>query len=495
LRAVVIASGDNPRLLSLNERYPAPLLPLVDRPFLQHILEHLVHHGVRQFDFVLSHLPQKVEDYFGDGTRWGASIRFHLASDPLRPYYRVPAICAGSAGPVLLVHADRLPKIDWSALPAEPGGPPLVYCLPPVRDGADGPRWTGWAWLPAASPDAWPPDLDEPALSDLLLRAAREGAARLVEVPHLLSLESCEDYLRSQEAVLRKQSAALLLASREVEPGIWLDRNVSLHPTARLDPPVYIGENCRIGRGVHLGPNTVISRDCVVDLHSRAVDTLVLPGSYIGESLELDHVIVDRNRLLNVRLGASVAVTDAFLLGSLAESAFRASFGSLVSRLLAVVLLLLAWPVLLVTALGVALFRRGPLLHRREAVRLPAPPEPGEWRTCHYLSFTSAGTPAHGWSSLFLELLPALPAIAGGKLRFVGVEPRTAEQIRALPEDWRDLYLRAKAGLITEAFVQFGANPSGEERYSSEIFYAATAGFRHDATLVLGYLRRILRGQ
>jgi NDP-sugar pyrophosphorylase family protein len=86
MRTIVIATGHSPDMTPASERHPSPLLPLVDRPFIQHVVEFLVDQGVAEFDFVLSHLPERIEEFLGDGTRWGSRFRFHLARDPSRPY-------------------------------------------------------------------------------------------------------------------------------------------------------------------------------------------------------------------------------------------------------------------------------------------------------------------------------------------------------------------------------------------------------------------------
>ena len=74
MRAVLFCTGDWPALAPLNDRLPGPLLPLLDRPFLQHVVEYLISRGVKRFDIVLSHLPEKVEEALGDGKRWGCPI-------------------------------------------------------------------------------------------------------------------------------------------------------------------------------------------------------------------------------------------------------------------------------------------------------------------------------------------------------------------------------------------------------------------------------------
>ncbi len=511
MRAIVMATGLHPDIAALTERHPAPMLPLIDRPFIQHVVEYLVDQGVTEFDFILSHLPEQIEHLLGDGRRWGSRFRFHLARDPIRPYALLRMILTGEQkdeedAPLLLVHADRLPHVRVEqTTPSPPTTLPVLFTWrDPSRSGPEDkkPQWTGWAWISSHLMHRLPEESDEEALEQYLREHMTDEDSHTVEVPHCLSVRSFEELLAAQRTVLDKAFPELLLSGREIEPGIWLSRNVSLHPTARLIPPVYVGRNCRIGEGVQLGPYAVVGHDCALDARCVVSESVIFPGSYVGEALELDHVLVDKNRLVNVRLGAAVSIADDFILGSLSESALHSWIAGLLSRLLAASILIFTWPLLLLTALYVKLTRPGAVVQKREVVALPTTPDEAQWRTFPLWSFAlPADQPERprdwGWrgpSDLLLRALPALINIARGELRFVGVCPRTPEEIRALPHDWRELYLRTKAGLITEAFVHYGAHPDEDELYSAEAFYSVMASLRHDVSLILGALGRFLKG-
>lgn len=497
MRAIIIATGH--AILS-NERYPAPMLPLVDRPFIQHVVEFLVDQDVTEFDFVLHHTPEKIERLLGDGSRWGSLFRFHLARDPARPYRLLKGMDPdGESEPVLLAHSDRLLNIQLAPTErsAQKSGP-VSFCWrdPSATRTEDRERWTGWAWLPGQYIPDLPGDPDERGLGSYLMSAARRKGS-LVEVSEPLSAQSHHELLAAHRRVLAKEFNGLMLTGRETDDGIWLSRNVSLHPTARLTPPVYIGENCRIGAGVQLRPNTVIGRDCVLDARCTVEDSVIFPGSYVGEALELTDVVVDKNRLINVRVGTEVSIADDFILGNVADGHVREWVSGIFSRMIAVVLLGLTWPVLLATAICLRLTRDGPVFHKREVVRLPAPPDEALWRGFQAWSFVhnEAATGERGHlRDVFLRFLPALIHIVRGELRFVGVTPRTKEAIQALPHDWKTLYLRAKAGIVTEAFICYGATPTEDELYSAETFYSATAGIGHDLKLMIRYFGRVLSG-
>jgi len=495
MRAIIIATGLNADVSALNEHYPVPMLPLVDRPFIQHVVETLVDRKVTEFDFVLSHLPEKIERFLGDGARWGSRFQFHLARDGARPYNLLKPLVAGAnetTGPVLLAHADRLPQLPETMNAAQEQGEGL-YCLRTASVSPERYEWTGWAWLPPRLIAQLPGGLNEAEFESHLLSALTAGT--VIEVPRVLSAQSYESLLSAHAAVLAKEFPGLMLSASEIEPGIWLSRNVSLPPTAKLIAPVYVGENCRVGVRTELGPNVTVGNNCVLDAHCTAANSVIFPGSYIGEALELEQVIVDKNLLVNARLGAAVPVADDFILGSLSDHHIRMGVSRLLSRLAAVALLGITWPVLLITALYLKLTRPGPVRLKRECVKLPCAANETRWRTFQLWSFQTeresdgAGPPPgkRRWSELFLRFLPALINIAKGELSFVGVSPRTKTAVKLLPHDWQVLYLQSKAGIVTEAEVLYGTRPNEDELYSAEAFYSASAGVRHDLKLLLHY--------
>jgi hypothetical protein len=501
MRAVVIATDHYPGQLVLHDHQPAVLLPLVDRPFIHHVVESIVDSGITRLDFILSHRPEKVEECLGNGERWGSRFTYHLARDPRFPYRSITTgIEIAPAERVLLVHADRL--FYLGDCPDEPGSERadtadrhIIF----VSRSDESFVWTGWAWCLGSTFAELHQDSDESALTETLMGLPADRVV-VREVPEPLNAQTAEALLRSQGRVLSGEIPSIAPRAKQTEDRIWISRNVTLHPTARLVPPLYIGENCRIGRGVRLGPNVVVESDCVLDEHCTVANTTIFHGSYVGEALELSDAMVDRNRLLSVAVGTAVTVADDFILGSLSDKQFGKGFAAVTSRLMAVGLLALAWPLIAITVFFLRLFRKGPVFNPIEVVRLPANTESIQWRTVRLFCFaksqsSGAGVPlpSGGLADIFTRFLPGLVNVAKGEIRFVGVQPRTRTEIEALPEDWRALYLSAKAGLITEAFVHYGSSPTSDELYSAEAFYSVSASLRHDLTLAAGWLRRTLR--
>jgi lipopolysaccharide/colanic/teichoic acid biosynthesis glycosyltransferase len=498
MRAVIIATGGTPEVQPLDDRQPAPLLPLVDRPLLQHLVEFYTRQGVDSLDFVLHQQPQMIEHHFGDGARWGNHIIYHLARDPVRPYRVLRALDWSGMGeaPVLLGHADRLPLVPLLEIDSFPTWPTLFTCRASKQPDAD-PRhhWTGWALVLPSHLATVPADADETDLCEHLLRAA--GAeSPWFEVSRQLGVRSFADVLESHRAVLGKDVSGLLLGCREADPGVWLARNVRLHPSVRFFPPAYVGENCDVGPGVKLGPHATVGKDCVLDARCTLTDAVVFPGSYVGEGLHLAGVLVDRNRLINPRVGGAVEVDDTVLLASMYERHLTMWLSHLLTRVAGWLGLLLAAPFLLGTMLWLKLARSGPLFHEMEVVRLPVKPREGPWESFRLWTFLPAavGPEPPSLQHFCLRFLPGLLQIARGNLFFVGVPPRSPEAVKGLAHDWQVLYLRSKAGLVTEAALRLPAELTEDDLYTADAFYAVTADWKYDLKMLLRYLARCLFG-
>jgi lipopolysaccharide/colanic/teichoic acid biosynthesis glycosyltransferase len=470
MNAVLIAAGQNAAFHGLDESVPIPLLPLVDRPFLQHVVEYLVRQGVLRFDIVLCHLPEKIEASLGDGARWGCTFSYHLAPSEADAFRLARTIIAGSSEPMVLGFGDSLPAFELSGV-----APGSLLCRNNV--------WTGWGVFAGGSV---PAELELNSPVDQL-----PSPLTAYPVDLCLSLHDGGGLLDAQRAVMDGSFSGILTAGRQSEPGIWISRNVVLHPSVVVQPPVYIGENCRIGRGTRLGPSAVIGANCIVDTHSLVVNSLVSPGTYVGEGLELDSVIVNRNRLVNIPLGTSFLASDTFLLGNLTVKSSGRGLQRLRDRMLALILLVFLWPLLLISWIWAAV--KGQRFESRKVVCIPSEDDPAIWQTGNLLRISSQGKQGRGGAFL-REFLPGLISVLQGSVFLVGVKPRSPEEVAALPSDWRSLYLKTKAGLITEAGVMFGAGANDDELYMGEAFYSASESAGYDLKLAALWFWQLIGG-
>lgn len=81
--AVIMAGGLGSRLGKLTSHTPKPMLKVAGKPILERLVLHLLGHGIRNIYLSVNYLSEVIEDYFGDGSKWGCSIRYLREEQPL----------------------------------------------------------------------------------------------------------------------------------------------------------------------------------------------------------------------------------------------------------------------------------------------------------------------------------------------------------------------------------------------------------------------------
>jgi NDP-sugar pyrophosphorylase family protein len=499
---VIVLSGPFPQMHGLDSQRSPSLLPLGDRPALQHIVESLVTQGITCIDLIVGHAPERVEALLGNGDRWGCHFQYHLAAQPDRPYRSLRVIPRIAEESWVLIHAEQFPCVDFCGDPVT--RPTLFYgSFKPLSD--QGPSTS----VPATSEQVWggtavlpPTDIDDEFASFTFQELGRhfdrligDGGATIATTADWIDVSTPAGLLRSQSHLLDKKLRGLLISGSERKPGIWISRNVTIHPSATLTPPVYVGTNTRVNRGVKLGPYAVIGSDCIIDSNTVIDNSLILEGSYVGEALEVHTAIVAHNLLVNVRLDASVDISEDFLLGRLDRTSANSWIGRSMQSVLAAFLFLLFLPILILATIYFYLLRNLPYQTLR-VVKLPADEKgPTNLSTCELPCFGSDAWSVHrgaGWDAFLRQFLPGLTAVIRGQLNFVGLPPRTAIETQALSEDWRAIYFQGKAGLISEAAVSVTDRTDDLQFYLADAYYSVQHSTAYDFKLAARYFGRLL---
>ena len=83
MKAVILAGGLGTRLQPCTTFLPKPMLPLGEKPILEHLIEWSKKNGVKSIVLCVSYLRRSIEDYFGDGKNFGVSIEYAISNKPL----------------------------------------------------------------------------------------------------------------------------------------------------------------------------------------------------------------------------------------------------------------------------------------------------------------------------------------------------------------------------------------------------------------------------
>jgi NDP-sugar pyrophosphorylase family protein len=95
--AVILAGGKGTRLKPFTISIPKPLVPVGDKPILEHLIKKLADEGFTDIIITVNHLAELIKAFFGDGSKWGISIKYSIEDKPL-----------STMGPIRLI--DSLPE-------------------------------------------------------------------------------------------------------------------------------------------------------------------------------------------------------------------------------------------------------------------------------------------------------------------------------------------------------------------------------------------------
>ncbi len=118
MKAVIMAGGEGTRLRPLTSNAPKPMLPVANRPMMEHIVGLLRKHGFDEVVVTVAFLAQNIQTYFGDGSEFGVKMTYATENTPLGT--------AGSVGNArellderfVVISGDVLTDIDLSAIVA-----------------------------------------------------------------------------------------------------------------------------------------------------------------------------------------------------------------------------------------------------------------------------------------------------------------------------------------------------------------------------------------
>lgn len=116
MKAMILAAGEGTRLRPLTLERPKPMLPIGGKPLLEHIIDLLKRHGIREIAINLCYKPQAVIGYFGDGRRFGVEITYSIESPILGTAGAVKKLQDYFDKTFIVVYGDLLTDLDITSL-------------------------------------------------------------------------------------------------------------------------------------------------------------------------------------------------------------------------------------------------------------------------------------------------------------------------------------------------------------------------------------------
>jgi mannose-1-phosphate guanylyltransferase/phosphomannomutase len=340
MKAVVMAGGEGSRLRPLTSRRPKPLVPVVGRPCMEHVLRLLRRHGITEVVITLQYLGASIRNYFGDGAELGMHLEYVVEDRPLGTAGSVKNAASLLDETFVVISGDALTDIDLTqavafhrdraaqatvVLARVPN--PLEYGV--VITTPDGrverflekPSWgevfsdqvnTGvYVVEPAVldyCPEGEPRDWSQDVFPQMLSK--HDALRAVVGRGYWCDIGSVESYLQANWDALEGRVDCEIAGQRR-GPSQWVNEGASVADTARIEGPAFIGRDAVIGHEAFLNGPVVIDRYAVVDAGAKVSSSVVWPQVYIGERSRLRQTVVCSSATLK----PDVLLEDASVIG------------------------------------------------------------------------------------------------------------------------------------------------------------------------------------
>jgi NDP-sugar pyrophosphorylase family protein len=113
---IIMAGGQGSRLRPHTENCPKPLIPVAGKPMMQHIIERAKSQGISKMIISVHYLGEMIQDYFGDGSKFGMDISYIVEDHPLGTAGAISLINTRPDLPFIVTNGDVLTDINYAEL-------------------------------------------------------------------------------------------------------------------------------------------------------------------------------------------------------------------------------------------------------------------------------------------------------------------------------------------------------------------------------------------
>ncbi|MDB9446554.1 mannose-1-phosphate guanyltransferase [Anabaena sp. CS-542/02] len=343
MRAVLMAGGSGTRLRPLTCDLPKPMVPILNRPIAEHIINLLKRHQITEVIATLHYLPDVLRDYFQDGSDFGVQMTYAVEEDqPLGTAGCVKNIAELLDETFLVISGDSITDFDLTAAIAfhkqKQSKATLVLTRVPnpaefgvvitdeeskIRRFLEKPSSseifsdtvnTGIYILEPEVLDYLPSHTECDFSKDLfpLMLEKSQALYGYIAKGYWCDVGHLDAYRQAQYDALDRK-VKLDFAYPEISPNLWVGQNTFIPSTAIIETPALIGDNCRIGARVQIEAGSIIGDNVTIGADANLKRPILWNGSIIGDEAHLSACVISRG----TRVDRRAHVLEAAVVGSL----------------------------------------------------------------------------------------------------------------------------------------------------------------------------------
>ncbi|MBM7624198.1 sugar phosphate nucleotidyltransferase [Sporohalobacter salinus] len=349
MKAVIMAGGKGTRLRPLTCDCPKPMVPIMNKPVMEHIIDLLKRHGITDIAVTTFYLPQVIEDYFGDGSDFGVNLHYFVEESPLGTAGSVKnaeefldetfIVISGDA----LTDADLTKAFDYhqnkesvATLVLTQEDIPLEYGVVMTDEkGAitqflEKPNWgevfsdtvnTGIYILDPHVFNYYDKGVKFDFSKDLFpkLLQANEPMYGHVMENYWCDIGNLQQYRKTHYDIINGK-VEVNIPGEEIKDQVWVREETDIADTADLSGPLYIGKGCVIKDGVQL-QESILADNNIINDSTSIKKSIIWNNTFIDQNSELrGTVICDDVRIKDhVSIFEGTAIGDGSQVGKSAK--------------------------------------------------------------------------------------------------------------------------------------------------------------------------------
>ena len=328
-----MAGGEGTRLRPLTSNVPKPMMPLANRPMMEHVVELLKRHGFDEIVVTVAFMANHIRNWFGDGSDFGVRMVYATEETPLGTAGSVRNAMDELTEAFLVISGDVLTDIDLTKIVAAHHEKqamatiglirvedPLEFGIVITRDDGSIERFLekpGWGQvfsdtinsgifvLEPSIFDYIEPDRPVDFSSEVFpaLLAGGKPLYGAVAEGYWEDVGNLESYVRAHADIL-DGTVEVDIDGFEQDRGLFIGENVAVHPDAVIAGPGVIGANCRIQAGARIGPYSVLGANVRVRAEADIERSVIGDNAYLAEAVSVRGAVI--GRACDLRAGVKV---------------------------------------------------------------------------------------------------------------------------------------------------------------------------------------------
>ena len=342
-----MAGGEGTRLRPLTSNQPKPMVPIVGKPCMEHILELLREHGLTDVIVTVAFLPQAIRSYFGEGDTLGMSVGYSVEESPLGTAGSVRLAARQLDETFLVISGDALCDVDLGELIAfhkERGAAvtiglksvdnPLEFGIVVTDEEGrierflEKPSW-GQVFSDTINTGIYvlEPEVLKHVPTDRPYDFSKELFPYLLEMGRPLygyvmdgywqDVGDLDQYRQANFDAL-DEKVRLNIPGIRIRGNVWLGEGVEIADLDQVEGPALIGNYSRIAPGASVGEHSVLSNTVTLRERARTTRSVIDASTHIGRSCLIEGAILGRSCDIrsHVRIHEGVAIGDDVKIGS-----------------------------------------------------------------------------------------------------------------------------------------------------------------------------------